>query len=175
MVRAHVDRSDGMTIIELVIIIAIMLVLATIAMRAVFRTRLSANEASAVATLRIIAGAQLHYSIACGSGGFAPSLGRLGIPVPGGDKAFLDASLAQDPNVIKTGYRFETKPGAGARPLTRDCHGLQTQSAFYTSAVPLSDEQGTRSFALNQGAQVWVSGTVAPPREPFGPPSWVLR
>lgn len=175
MGRGSVNRSEGMTIIELVVIIAIMFVLATIVMRAVFRTRLSANEASAIATLRLIAGAQLNYSVACGSGGFAPSLGRLGIPVPGGNNAFLEPSLAQDPNVIKTGYRFETKPGAGARPLTRDCHGLQTQSAFYVSAVPLSDVQGTRSFALNQGAEVWVSGTVAPPPEPFGPPSWMLR
>jgi type II secretory pathway pseudopilin PulG len=173
--RALAQRGDGMTIVELVIIVAIMLTLAGFAAAAVFRARLSAAETSAVASRRVIAAAQFHYATSCGGGGFAPSLGRLGLVPRGSTDPFLDPALAKDPSVIKGGYRFEVRPGAGARLTAIDCHGLQSQTTFYASAAPLSEAIGTRSFAVTQTAEVWAVGGMVPPQEPFSSPAWLLK
>jgi type II secretory pathway pseudopilin PulG len=173
--RTRLRTCTGMTILELVIIIAIMLVLATLAARAVFRAKLSAQETSAIASLRLIATAQFHFSTACGSGGYSPTLGRLAIPPKGSTEAFLEPGMAQDPTVLLGGYQFLTRPGAGARLTLLDCHGLPTQSSFYASAAPVGESVGTRAFALNQAAEIWVAGGLIPPQEPFGRPSWLLK
>ncbi len=164
-----------MTLVELTVVVAVIAVIAAMAITRVFRAKLTANETSAIATVRVIANAQVDYSIGCGNGGFAPSLARLGLTPPGGRVAFLEQALARDP-MLKAGFRFQTRPGAGSRRATTDCHGLDGWSNFYTSAVPQGmNETGTRSFAINQGGQVWVKDAVDAPTEPFGPPSHVLK
>ncbi len=172
--RPH-SSECGLTLVELLVIVAIIGIVSAIAITRVSRAKITANETSAVGTAKVIAAAQINFSTACGNGGFSPTLAHLGQAPPGGRDAFLGTDLAVDP-MLKSGYRFQNAPGAGARAAMTDCFGQGAWSGFYVSAVPQGlDETGTKSFALNQGGQVWVRDGGAAPTEPFAAPAYVLK
>lgn len=70
-------RRNGFSLIELLIVIAIILIIAAIAIPELISSRMSANEASAVANIRTITTAQTAYSIQYGTG-FSTQLSFLG-------------------------------------------------------------------------------------------------
>jgi len=72
--RSH---TKGLSLIELLIVVAVILVIAAIAIPNLMRSRMAANEASAVASLRSINTSQVVYQSTYG-GGFAPTLPALG-------------------------------------------------------------------------------------------------
>ena len=73
-------NQAGFSLIELLIVVAIILIIAAIAIPGLIRSRVAANEASAVATLRTINTAQTTYSITYPMVGYADTLTRLGYP-----------------------------------------------------------------------------------------------
>lgn len=156
--------------------IAIMVAGILMAMAAftLIRARASANEASAIASMKAVNSAQIAYNAACGRGFFAASLPILGMPphatATGG---YIDSELAKAAVVIRSGYRIQVQSGAGSiNGPAPDCNGNTTISSYYASAVPLAvGDSGSRSFATNQVGSTWqLNGGVAP-AEPFGPPS----
>jgi type II secretory pathway pseudopilin PulG len=165
-----------MTLVELIIVIAIITVLIVVAVSSLLRARMNGNELSAVASLRVINSAQTNYGATCGGGGFAISLTALGQPGAGGGQGFLDRDLSATPIVGKSGYVITSTPGRGAAFLTsRDCHGNPVTSNYYASAAPSGTGQGTRSFATNQGGVVFERAGTTPPQEPFGPPATPVK
>lgn len=70
--------DGGMTLIELLIVSAIIGILAAIAIPRMVRVRTTANEAAAIASMRAIATAEEMYARTCGNGGFAVALPTLG-------------------------------------------------------------------------------------------------
>ena len=74
-------KSRGFSLIELLIVVAIILVLAAIAIPSLMRSRISANEASAVASLRSINTAQVTYIVTYPSEGYSDTLTKLAMPV----------------------------------------------------------------------------------------------
>jgi hypothetical protein len=80
--------------------------------------------------------------------------------------AFIAVELSAN-DIEKSGYRFNSGPGAGniAGPL--DCFGNVTNSKYYATAIPISEALGSRAFATNASATVWQNLDGVPPTEPF--------
>jgi type IV pilus assembly protein PilA len=139
------------------------------------RARMTANETSAMTTLRAISVAQVAYASTCGHDAFAASLPVLAKPSKDGDGPFLDQSLAGTAPQVH-GYVVTMAAGAGATAGPADCHGAPTVTAFYATAVPMTwGTTGTRSFAINADGTVWMTTSAAAPSEPFGAPATIVR
>jgi prepilin-type N-terminal cleavage/methylation domain-containing protein len=71
-------KQKGFSLIELLIVVAIILIIAAIAIPNLLRSRIAANEASAVGSLRTINTAEVTYASTYPATGFATSLAILG-------------------------------------------------------------------------------------------------
>src|SRR5258708_34577374 len=70
-------KQKGFSLIELLIVVAIILIIAAIAIPSLLRARIAANEASAVASLRTLNTPQISYSSSYPTVGFATTLASL--------------------------------------------------------------------------------------------------
>ena len=106
----------GFSLIELLLVVAVILIVASIAVPNFLKSRLRANEASAVASLRMINTAAVTYSITYPSMGFPAQLTILGGANPcaasSTQACLIDDSLSQG---NKAGYNF-VWTGDGAVP-----------------------------------------------------------
>lgn len=166
-------RQHGMTIIELLIVICIMCILATIGVIQLVRARGRGYEASAIASLRIISSGQLAYSASCGQGGFAPDLTLLSRPSPRTSVPFVPVELSAGAVTMKSGYLFTVRPAITGVPYRIDCFGTRNTSVFYATARPAnwSASGGTQAFATHGDGLIWSVYAAVPPTEPFGPPA----
>jgi prepilin-type N-terminal cleavage/methylation domain-containing protein len=74
--------TKGFSLIELLIVVAIILTLAAIAIPNLLSAKMSANESSAVASLHAITSAEITYFNAYPTVGYATNLGQLGGAIP---------------------------------------------------------------------------------------------
>ena len=160
----------GFTLIELLIVVAIISIVAAMATAGLLRARMTANETSAIATMKVTLTAQKIYQTSCGRGAYATSYLVLGTPA-GPGTSYISADLGSVAAPQKSGYNFALAPGAGAAPGPLDCTGVATISSFYASAIPISPSMGTRRFAVNAAGQIWQTFGGGAPAEPFGPPA----
>ena len=133
----------GFTLIELMIVIAVILIIAAIAIPGILNAKMAANETSAVGSLRAINVAQVSYQSTYPTKGFAISLTTLGGPdvcTPTAESACLiDPDLTTG---IKAGYTFATSP------ITA---GNQASVSYVTGAAPLSFKHtGIRRFCSTE-------------------------
>lgn len=151
-------REDGFTLIELLLVVAIAGILAAMATPLLLRAKVSANEASAVGSLRAISTAEANFSTTCGSGGYAVNIPMLIA------REFLSPDMGFNP---KSGYNFALLAGDGAQPGPPDCTGAATVTAYYASGRPLGPNTGRRGFATNGQGTIWEDTSGVPPAEPF--------
>jgi len=102
------SRQGGFSLIELLIVVAIILIIASISIPNLLHSRMAANEASAVGSLRTINTACIAYSTTYG--GFPSNLSNLGSSGAIGSTSadLIDNVLAGG---TKTGYTFSYTPG----------------------------------------------------------------
>jgi len=162
-------KQKGFSLIELLIVVAIILIIAAIAIPNLLRSRMAANESSAVGSLRTINTADATFLSTYGHS-FAPTLVALG-------GATLAAPLCTQANLIdnvlggadpstKSGYTFAYTAGA-ADPGDTTCASVTT---YTIAATPLTyNGTGTRSFFTDQSGVIrgadhaGAAGTVADP------------
>jgi len=101
-------RERGFSLIELLIVLAVILVITAIAIPNFLRSRVAANEASAVGSLHAINDAEITYNLTYSNPGFACTLSQLGPPSGGGSvgssgAGLIDGALASG---TKSGYNF---------------------------------------------------------------------
>jgi type IV pilus assembly protein PilA len=137
--------SAGFSLIELLIVVAIILIIAAIAIPNLIRAKIAANESSAVSSIHGINTAEMAYSTINPVIGYSALLADLG-PAGGG---YIDAVLASG---SKSGYTFTYTQGAGAPSNTYTINadpaarGVTGQRSFY------SDQSNVSHYNINAPA-----------------------
>jgi type IV pilus assembly protein PilA len=159
-----VSEPDGFTLVELLVVVTVISIVSAIAIPALLRGRITANEAAAIGSVRAINSAESAYAASAAGGNYAPLLSILVLPCPGGTVGFISPDLANDPSQ-KSGYVLTLSGGAAPAGGT-DCNGTPTQSGYYLTAVPRNvGTTGHRGFASSSRSVVFFDPTGAAPTE----------
>jgi prepilin-type N-terminal cleavage/methylation domain-containing protein len=133
-------KQKGFSLIELLIVVAIILIIAAIAIPNLLRARIAANESSAVASIRTINTAEISYNSAYPTVGFAALTSLAGTtctPPVSTSACLIDTTLAGG---TKSGYSFNAVASAGgyaawANPLTANQTGNRSFCSIADAVV----------------------------------------
>jgi len=145
----------GFSLIELLIVVAIILIIAAIAIPNLLRARMSANESAAAEAVRTISTAEIEYYNAYAVG-FPATIGNLGGADPcvasAATACFIDAQLSSG---TKQGYTFS------AAALNPNANGAMQD--YVEGGAPNSTSTGARSFCAITDATLHATPPMAPP------------
>jgi len=173
-VRTRRSGEAGFTLIDLLFVVALIGLLASMAIPGMMRARGAAQAASALGTIRVVNSAQLSYAITCGLGFYAPDLPTLGIPPTGATEGYLPKDMASGFSYVKSGYTFSL----GGSPLLgapASCNGLamgQTAPGYALVADVIDATVAMpRFFGTNSDGLIWEhKSTLMADMPEVGPP-----
>jgi type IV pilus assembly protein PilA len=136
------NKQKGFSLIELLIVVAIILIIAAIAIPNLLRSKMAANEASAVASLRTLNTSIVAYSTTYNTD--PTNLASLGPSSTASSTAadLVDNLLGTDP-ATKSGYTITYTQGGGS-PITQ----------YTMVANPVSSSTGQRKFFTDQSGVI---------------------
>ena len=139
-------KQKGFSLIELLIVVAIILIIAAIAIPNLLRARIAANESSAAASMRTIATAELSYQTAYPATGYSADLTSLG---PGaGNQVCGGAPLSTAACIIDGTLASGTKSGYGFKASSA---GGPPTTTFVASANPMTiNTTGVKGFCVTE-------------------------
>ncbi len=155
-------KQKGFSLIELLIVVAIILIIAAIAIPNLLRSRMAANEASAVGSIRTMNTAAISFYSTYGDG-FPADITSIGTTGTGAanckNAEFIDSVLTSG---TKSGYTFKLLPGAV--PVTTTPVGCTTGNSdgYGVIATPVTvGTTGQRSFCSDGSGVIRYDATGA--------------
>jgi len=145
------ERIRGFSLIELLIVVAIILIIAAIAIPNLMRARMAANQASGLSNLRTITSAAITYWSTYNNG-YPPDLPTLG----GAGLATCNAAVLLDdtltiPPFRKSGYQLDYQPQGAPIPNPPAACGTAGFNAYLTTSIPVVVGQtGQTSYCSNE-------------------------
>ena len=148
--------NEGFSLIELLLVVTIIGIISAIAVPNLMSSKRAANEASALAGLRLISSAQATYQSTTGAGEY----GDLGVLR---DQNLVDLSVGAatiaGPGTPKTGYLYAAASVSGAGAPAFDA---KAQPSSHTSDSLLF-ATGSRSFFVNEAGVMYFNTTGTAP------------
>ncbi|HEV3276873.1 MAG TPA: prepilin-type N-terminal cleavage/methylation domain-containing protein [Terriglobia bacterium] len=148
-------KDVGFSLIELLIVVAIILIIAAIAIPNLLKSKMAANQSSAVASLRTLNTSEVTYSTTYNLG-FTSSLAQLGPPSSGSSTSaaagLVDSVLAGG---TKSGYTFTFAAGSAVNGSTPsytinanpETPGTTGQNYYFTDESNVIRQNSTQQAA----------------------------
>ncbi len=142
-------KQKGFSLIELLIVVAIILIIAAIAIPNLIKSKMAANEASAVGSVRTVNTGEVNYAASCPAVGFSATLVELNTgAVCAGGKGIIDPILGGG---AKSGYTFGYAPAVGGDNLNDTYTTVATPATVGTTGQRgfFSDQTGVIRYNLS--------------------------